>query len=451
MHRAVPAVTGVVAALTLGSGAAAATDPTDQPTWEPPQVLEADVQAIDPELVSTTTDGTVAVWLDGTADEVRATVRPAGEPWRTPIRIGGSVSGGLEMTPMPEGAAMVAWCTDYRVMVRRLRGDGTWAAPRPIAAQLDSPWCYESFHVDAGGSGAMAVTWEREAGGGSDHPRLAYRASSGQWHSPEPIPNVADGQVVDVAVNTAGVTQVVYSELRDNLSVARLMYLRRSPAGAWSEPTAIATQAPGSLRVLDTSVASNDRGDLAVVWQRPSPDFGPETVRARFRPAGAGTGFGATRILAEVPYPSWPWYANFAVDMSAMGRTTVVLLTESDGETAVRSVRYEPSSGTWGAGRELYRPGDSHDRVDVAVNGDGEALVTVLDESAEPSELRTVVCPMFGPCDPAELVADAHPSDPWVVTELGPTAVGKLLWTDPCGDGCPPRRVWSQLSEPLTP
>lgn len=161
--------------------------------WEAPRALtrvvqgpfEAAAPAID------ATGGLVLAWT-ASGPGVLASLRPPGEPWRDPDRVGRS-TGPLPSPPeaaiAPDGTAVVA--TAGRVVIRP--PGGTWSAlpPLPGRGPLDAAFAATPVVVDASGrptvvwtrpEGARAETlvWSRFAGGVWEVPRVLDRAARGR-------------------------------------------------------------------------------------------------------------------------------------------------------------------------------------------------------------------------------------------------------------------------------
>lgn len=311
--------------------------------------------------------------------------------------------------------AWVLWQGSEDVSVVRVAGDGSVGTPE-VVGQSSDPFI-STARVSAGAHGAVAAVWQTKA---ESPAQLAYRAAGGGWAPAEPVPG--SGSIAGLVVGGAGTAQVLLRRNNPDFRHQEISYLSRSPAGTWSTPVIVASQA------YLTTVVGNQHGDLAVGWEVVNAD-GTFSLKARYK--AAGDVFGDPHELNQ----QVPENTNVALAIAADGSLASAYQTTT---TGLQQIQMTPadSTGFWLAPQDLSLTGSIYD---VAMNAAGDSVVTSL----EGKGLQLSRCPAGGACGGAETNPATRFRFP--STSLGGNGTITLVWGRGCRtEECNPTRLVAQ-------
>ncbi|WP_369260688.1 FG-GAP-like repeat-containing protein [Streptomyces sp. R35] len=249
---------------------------------------------------------------------------------------------------------------------------GSWREPVEVVSAADQAGYLHEIDLAEGPDGSLTAVWTGRMGGSADDVEIsaAVRAADGTWSAPSQVSTrSADAAEAvyapSVAVDTAGVTTVAFSQYKAGASVRTYT---RAPGG--TEWTASADFADGDAAQL----AAADDGSLKLVYNK-----------------------GGTKLYyAEHPGGTTEWSTPELAGIAEGGAGTPEPLVEPDGDvtlvwTAWRSM-YSPGTftatrtdGTWSARAPLSgTTGSVSDlAADAAISPDG-TVRAVWSESGKP-------------------------------------------------------------------
>jgi hypothetical protein len=409
------AVALVVSGLAVvGTTTSAAALPTDT-------LSAADDSAYGPQLAADARGNAVAVFTshDGEVHRVQAVYRPAGGSWGPPVTL--SVPGQESSQPDPQvavdgrGRAVAVWKADgapQRLQVAERRADGTWSTPVTISTADRHAYQHQ---VVADAQGGATVVWgsspmtgddpvdeivwaaHRPAGGAWDPPvklavegftphlgvdaegtvtavwrqndSQAVQAASlslgGSWSSPVTLSEPAQNATAPrVAVNPSGAAVAVWRGYDG--SHWRVQSAARPAGGAWSTPTTVSEPGREADRI---DLAIDSRGNaVAVWWRRGVVNVDVDAVQVADLPASGSW---------SVPFTVTPDYAHALdprVAMDAEGNVHAVWRQAGPPSWKTVTAR-RPVGEPWGYHHVLSEDGLNAFRQDIAVDGQGNAVV----------------------------------------------------------------------------
>ena len=197
-----------------------------------------------------------------------------------------------------------------------------------------------------------------------------------------------------------------------------------SAASPWVGPTEVGNAGEPELMFgPGPSVAVDDQGDSAVVWEgRIGPRY---EVQATTRPAG-GSWEPAVELSAPGDIAVFP---QIAID--AAGDTTAVWSSRG-GTTAVIKAATKPAGGTWGPAVTISDPALESSLAEIAVDPAGEATVILSVEDSTGVFPQAVTRPVGGGWEaPVDLAPPStHSSTPDVAVDAAGEATAVWEVTD---------------------
>lgn len=372
-------------------------------------VLQDDAYDVNGESVATTSGGlTVASWgarKDGRSGVFFA-VREQSQLWGQPRIV---LPGRLTELVVHGASATVGAAHEGHFLLRSLRPDGTWGAPRTVAAI--PVYRYATYHLAANDRGDLVVWWQRQ-----DSTGLAVRRTGQAWQDSTVVP-IGRGSVESVTLDDAAGVDVVYTPPVTEVARHRISHVRRAPDGSW-QPAKTLVQ--GDLRP-EIEVAANDDGDLAVAWpQHISGDLW--SLRLRHRPAGEP--WGPVQVLTDsMPESSLP-----ALSMAASGTLSAAWEQERNGRLELRFSRL--TEGSWDGRQLLATGGDVRLWYGNMTGNAAGRTALVLGAGDEDPGVEVVRCPAAGICRGLAHTSVPAYSPPYV--EVAPMGTVKLIWAAGC-------------------
>ncbi|MBR7838758.1 hypothetical protein KDL01_36155 [Actinospica durhamensis] len=207
----------------------------------------------------------IAVWGTGSgcpgacSYTVQAAVRSPGGVWGAPVTLTTALTignGGIVLGTDGSGRAIAAWIELSNVHEAVLSAGGTWGPDTAISDNLDQGPAHDlSLAVDPSGAAIVAFN------GGLNNLWAVSGSMAGGFSAPVEVAlgygnsNYHLTGLSALALNNAGQASIAWSVTGHTGTATR------SPAGAWSAPTILATQASASV-----STAIDGGGDAITVY-----------------------------------------------------------------------------------------------------------------------------------------------------------------------------------------
>lgn len=223
----VVAVGAVVAGVVPGASARPYRGEDAGRPWGPLTVLQEGNMVLVGDLASTSNGNTVVSWgagVDGRYSTYMA-ARRLNQPWGQPVK----PLRGQDTEFVSHGSRVTVGARyEGRFRLRTLLPDATWGPVRGVPQVPNFP--FTEYVLTGNDDGDLAVWWIRSKSTG-----LVVRRD-GRWQQPRQIP-IGRGYVESLTMDRSGAVDVVYAPPINQVSVPRLLHVRRSPAGEWRAPT----------------------------------------------------------------------------------------------------------------------------------------------------------------------------------------------------------------------
>jgi len=276
----------------------------DGRTWSAPTTLGGGVSPA----VALAPDGrAVAVWegLPPISGVMKASVRPPGGTWSTPVTLG-TDAGAPQLAIDGAGNAVAVWASNAGVLTASLPAGGSWSPVRT----LDPSGRAVRLAVNSGGSAVAA--WNGPTGAIF----AAAGTTTGGFSAAVTVapPAYRQGNPA-IALNGAGQASLVWRGRTTVLAATR------TAGGAWSSVTTLTTGASGSV-----STAIDGAGNAVAAFVRVGPGATTFPVYVSRLPAGGPWG-SATLISSANDHVGAPQAA------AAPAGAFVVAWTDGNGNT----------------------------------------------------------------------------------------------------------------------
>jgi hypothetical protein len=327
-----------------------------QPAFTPQVAVDADGDA-------------VFIWgrLDGPNVRIQARARAADGTLGRVRTL--SAAGQSAFTPQvavdADGDAVFTWVrfdgTNYRVQARARAADGSMSPVRTLSAAGENA---VTPQVAIEADGDALLSWVRYEPGTSYRIQTRVRAAEGTFGPVETLTTGA-AQVLDpqVAVDASGDAVFVWGRY-DGICCYRIQTRARAPAGTLS---AVQTLSEAGQHAYSPQVGVDDAGGAVFTWQR--SDGTNSRIQARARAAD-----GTLSSVQDVSYPGHDASApQVAVDA---GGDAVFGWLRSDGTNLRVETRTRSAAGSLVPFTVLSDPGQAAEGPQVAVDPDGDAVVT---------------------------------------------------------------------------
>jgi PKD domain-containing protein len=220
-----------------------------------------------------------------------------------------------------------------------------------------------------------------------------------------------------VATDAVGETAVVYSRT-DGAATGPLLVTIRPPGGAFAAPQTLET---GRQPSKDVAIASNDAGDMVVVWST------SVELKASFRPAGGA--FGPTEQLSQLPG------ALPVTAVDGAGNALAAWISVESGEESVAGASRIRSAGQWTLPKTL----STHPVIDappaLAANARGDAVVAFTQSSNAaadpPYTIRVATGTILSGLGPSDQLGGQDTGDPDVAINAAGESVA--VWVSSTG------------------
>lgn len=289
--------------------------------FDTPVTLSSASQGANPQVAFGGDGSAVAAWV-GTDDNVQSAFRPAGGAFGAPVTLSTSGSGNLPQVAMDDaGDAVVVW----------VESDGAFPTPNTVVRSAFRP---------AGGAFASPVDISA-AGQNAGGPQVAFDAAG-------------NALAVWTRANSGGAQDTVQSSFR--------------PAGG---AFAAATNVSASgFQVATPQVGFDPSGNALAVWSRSTNGIDRVVAQASFRPAGGV--FGSAVDLSGAGQSGFDPQVAFDGSGDAVAVWTRYKADAND----VVQAAYRPAGGAFAPAVDLSDGAQNAEKPQVAVDGDGRAVVT---------------------------------------------------------------------------
>jgi len=234
-----------------------------------------------PHLATDAHGNAIAVWGDPATGDVRWAARGAGAVFSDAGALSSGtlqLDGRVRVAMDPTGAAIAAWASDEGILVAEKPAGGGFGAPLPISSEGAEP------HVALSANGDAAVVWQDTVAGGGL--QAAVRPAGGAFGAPE---RLTDGPALGtaVAIDASGNAITTWVLEQEELGEKNRVEVATRTAGAGFGPARDISTPGDEPKAAAPKVASNSRGDVAVIWWAAGADEdrGP-WVEASIKPAG---------------------------------------------------------------------------------------------------------------------------------------------------------------------
>jgi hypothetical protein len=234
-----------------------------------------------PHLATDAQGNAVATWGDPATGDVRWAARGAGSVFSDAGTLSSGtmqLDGRIRVAMDPAGAAIAAWASDEGILVADKPAGGAFGAPVPVSSEGAEPQVALSANGDA------VVVWQDTLAGGGL--QAAVRPAGGTFGAPERLTEgPALGTAVAIDASGNAVTTWVFEQ--EELGGKNRVEVATRPAGGGFGPTRVISSPGDEPKAAAPKVASNSRGDVAVVWWAAGADEdrGP-WIEASIKPAG---------------------------------------------------------------------------------------------------------------------------------------------------------------------
>jgi PKD repeat protein len=338
----------------------------------------------------------------------------AARSWRPPVALSDPSADAWIGKPVraaaftPLGDAAVAWLEERTVAARIAPKVGAPGPRRVLGGGFNYPTV-----TSVGALRGSAVAWVGSTTPGSpgDAVLVATSNAAGGFEVPRVVARTGsyyNQPGAAIAGNTRGELVVVY------VSDGRLLRVRRSIDGAWSEPVAVTT--PLGLNVWRLQAQMSETGEAAYSWYGWTPATGNGAGVATESPAGEITP--TRRLTADDARAGAPSLA-----MDGLGRGVVTWLDLQDGNFAGRiHAAVKPAGGPFGAAIALDGSASDYAGAPVALSASGQAVVAFAEMiprgagSGSGGPIKAIVgSTVTGTFGHAERVVDDLAADPVAV------------------------------------
>lgn len=364
-----------------------------------------------------------------------AVVQRPGEQFGAPMLLSAGPVVRPTVLSWGDGNVSVVWespagTNNWSYHLRTVASDGSWGATQDL---LTAQYAYTWFQAAINSTGEVALSWSN----GDNTDRVAIRHQDGSWTRPPPVPVVhpTSGGYVLIAnpralfLDDAGrVSDITWGSLG---AQGRALWLMRLDAqGAWQgeriAPTGDATLS--YTFVSHAHFSADAKGDIAVVAvQQPATGARFATI-FRYRPAG-GT-FGANRQLSPtICEDDLGLHTCADVAVAGDGSALMTYLVKTGSDYVVRVVR-RATDGTYSKAETVSEafPYVPRYGVDLASNAKGDGLVSFDGGTKKVVYTEFARCPAAGQCELA-LRRDSGPN--WMLewfSTVGPSGGNTVSW-----------------------
>jgi hypothetical protein len=262
-------------------------------SWQTPVDLsEPGGEATEPQVALDADGNAVAIWeaKDNRArcfgeHMVRASSRPAGGAWQTPVDLSGTGgecrAEGPRLAVDSRGDAVAVWIRSELVAGRGARwvqaasrpAGGSWQAPIDLSQVGGSAGAAEpEVAIDPQGD-AVAI-WEQGFENG-EFMQASIRPAGGAWQAPEDVSEPGQTTEPDVALDASGNAIAVWHRYQGHVIQSAV----RPAGGAWQTPVNVTEVNEGTSQ---PRVASDRSGNAVAVWLHASHngDIGTKIVQS---------------------------------------------------------------------------------------------------------------------------------------------------------------------------
>jgi hypothetical protein len=345
--------------------------------WTAPQLIETDDSgaALHPKAAMDSAGNAVVVWhqSDGNRNAVWSNRYLAGSSsWSGATLLGSDSQGQAEFAQLAIDAAgnVLAVWHQYNplgnsIMARRFdRLLNLWGTPQPIESNQPSAVLSPQLAMNARGD--AVVVWQAFSGTRSDIMASRHSASTGSWTSPGLLEtnNAGDASEPQAAIDAQGnITAVWY---QSDGSVTSIWANRfHAPSLAWSGAFLLESDDSGDAE--DVQLAVDVAGNVLVVWDQ-TINGGTRVWSQRFDAAANSWNAAPTRLSNVLAYTP-------RIGFDSTGNA-LIAWEQYDDSAAVYSSRYNATTATWSAPRNL-RSDNGFDATNYALALDplGNAVV----------------------------------------------------------------------------
>jgi hypothetical protein len=322
----------------------------------------------------------VAAWeaYTGSTFVVESSYKPARGGWRpsvmlSPAEIPGAAHPRLALDN--SGDAIVAWdrgsAIDAVTQAAFMTAGGTWQAPVDVSPEGSSAF-EPQVAFDAQGN-ALVLWYHFESYSKGTYEYLvqsAFRPAGGTWQAPVDVSTKGLAGGLHLAFDGHGDATAVWDRWSDGFLSPRIVQTAARPVNdTWQTPvniTAGADELDQPKGAQEPAVAMDAQGDAVAVW---AWEFGG-VIQAAFKLAngawGAPVGLSAFGESASNP----------DVAFDGQGDALAVwTLKSSSGENETIQAAFRPAHGVWQAPEDLSSPLRSAYSPQIALDGQGDALV----------------------------------------------------------------------------
>jgi hypothetical protein len=230
-----------------------------------------------------------------------------------------------------------------------------WLAPIGLSAEAQIAR-EPRVAVDAQGD-ALAV-WERGEGEGSSV-QATFRPAGGAWQAPVSLSSSSESQwEPQVAFDGQGDAFAVWEAYNGAHSNVQTAF--KPAGGAWQAPVELSSdEAPGAVH---PQLAVDAQGDAIVIWDRALPYGG--VVQTAYRPAGGSW---------QTPVSISELGVDPQIALNAQGDAVAVWAHDNGSNYVIQSA-LKPAGGTWQAPVDLSEAGETAERPQIALDGQGDAI-----------------------------------------------------------------------------
>jgi Tol biopolymer transport system component len=238
--------------------------------------------------------------------------------WSTPINVSntsgvGSIVQWLGLDG--QGSAHAIWLEghtseDYQIYYSQRDVNGAWSAPTKVSNAGSYGAHFGS--AAAAANGEVEVAWTEWLGGQGGYILSSHRSAGGAWSAPQQL---VSGERPQLLADPNSVMHMVFA------SGAEIRYSSRPPGGEWSAPETVLVPWPG-YAVGPVEVAIDQHGAIHFVTIRECGSYGCELIYVSRSPSGA---WSPPELAAATPYHS----TGIRLAVSAEGTVMVACRTRT--------------------------------------------------------------------------------------------------------------------------